>query len=187
MPERVHVSRESETKAKFRIVIHASIDDVWREITRTDAPIPAFFNARMHVGQLAPGSKLAMRTPDGKYTAVVGEILECDAPRRFAHTFKFTNYDDPYCAVTYDLEEVEGGVAFTLTITDLPVGTKTGKQMLQGGTMIANTLKRVLETGRPSFGTRLLFGVFKLTAPLTPKKCLSEHWPVNGAAAEETR
>ena len=34
-------------------------------------------------------------------------------------------------------------------------------------------------TGMPSFGTRMLFVVFKLSAPLTPKKCKSEHWPVN--------
>jgi uncharacterized protein YndB with AHSA1/START domain len=182
MPESVRITKQGETQAMFRIVIQGSIDAVWREITRTDAPIPAFFNSRMHVARLAAGSKLAMRTPDGKYTVVVGEILECDPPRRFSHTFKFTNHDDPYCQVTYDLEEVEGGVAFTLTISDLPVGTKTAKQMLQGGTMIANTLKRVIETGKPSFATRLLFGVFKLMAPMTPKKCLSENWPINGTA-----
>lgn len=179
MPEAVQITRRGETQAMFRIVIRGSIEAVWHEITRTDRPIPAFFNSQMHVGRLAPGSKLAMRSADGKYTGVVGEILEYDPPRRFAHTFKFTNYDDPYCTVTYDLEEVDGGVAFTLTITDLPAGTKSAKQMLQGGTMIANTLKHVIETGRPAFGTRLLFGVFALMAPMTPRKCRSEHWPID--------
>lgn len=169
----------SDTKSKFRVVIRGSIEDVWHEITRTDAAIPAFFNSQMHVGRPAPGARLAMRTPDGKYTGVVGEILEFDPPRRFAHTFRFTNYDDPPCNVIYDLEEVEGGVQFTLTITDLPEGTKTAKQMVQGGTMIVNTLKSVIETGRPSFGIRLLFGIFRLTTPFTPARCRSEHWPVD--------
>jgi len=169
-----------ETQSMFRVVIDATLEDVWNEITRTDEPIAAFFNSRMHVGKLAPGSRLAMRSPDGKYTAVVGEILECEPLKRFVHTFKFTNYDDPECVVAYDLEEVDGGVQFTLTITDLPEGTKTAKQMVQGGTMIVNTLKRVLETGKPGFGTRLLFGVFKLMTPLTPKRCRSEHWPIDG-------
>ena len=169
--------------AKFRVQIRGSIEDVWREITRTDAPIAAFFNSRMEVGQLAPGSRLAMRSPDGKYTGVVGEILECDPPTRFAHTFKFTQYEDPPCTVIYDLEEVEGAVQFTLTVADAPAGTKTAKQMTQGGKMIVNTLKAVIETGRPAFGTRVLFGVFKLMAPLTPKKCLSEHWPVDKPGA----
>jgi len=178
MPEKV----QGATKSKFRVWIDGSIEDVWHEITRTDAPIAAFFNSQMHVSRLAPGSRLAMRTPDGKYTGVVGEILEFDPPRRFAHTFRFTNYDDPECRVIYDLEESEGGVEFTLTITDLPEGTKTAKQMVQGGKLIVNTLKSVIETGRPAFGTRLLFGVFKLMAPLTPRKCLSQNWPVDGPA-----
>ena len=67
----------------FQVVIQGAIDDVWHEITRTDAPIPAFFNNQMHVRELAPGAKLAMRTGNGKYTGVVGEILECEPPRRF--------------------------------------------------------------------------------------------------------
>jgi uncharacterized protein YndB with AHSA1/START domain len=159
-------------------MIRGTIDAVWREITRTDQPIPAFFNSRMHVsGPLAPGARIAMRTPDGKHTGVVGEILELDPPRRFAHTFKFTNLDDPECKVIYDLVQKGDSVEFTLTIEDLPVGTKTAKQMIQGGTLIANTLKSVIETGRPSFGARMLFVLFKVMPP--PKKCRSENWPLN--------
>jgi len=163
---------------KFRIIIHGSIDAVWEEITRTDAPIPAFFNSRMHVEHLVPGSKLAMRTPDERYTGVVGEILECDPPRRFAHTFQFTAYEDPPCRVVYDLEAVEGGVQFTLTISDMTPGTRTAKDMVRGGKMIVNTLKAVIETGRPAFGTRMLFVLFRVMQPMTPKKCRSENWPV---------
>ena len=169
----------------FRVHIQGTLQDVWNEITRTDEPIAAFFNNRMHVGAMEPGSRLAMRSPDGKYTGVVGEILEVVPLKRFSHTFQFTNFDDPPCRVTYDLEEKEGGVQFTLTIDDLPVGTKTAKQMVQGGTMIVNTLKSVIETGRPSFGTRMLFVLFKLMAPMTPKRCLSEHWPVNENHTQE--
>ncbi len=179
MPETVSIEKQSDTRAKFRVFIKGSIDAVWNEITRTDAPIAAFFNSQMHVGTLSPGSRIAMRTPDGKYTGVVGEITEYDPPHRFAHTFKFTAYDDPECKVIYDLEEAEGGVQFTLTIEDLPVGTKTAKQMVQGGKMITSTLKSVIETGKPGFGTRMLFVVFKLMAPMTPGKCKSEHWPIN--------
>ena len=173
-------------QTKFEVVIKGSIQDVWNEITRTDAPILAFFNSRMHVSELAPGSRLAMRSPDGKYTGVVGEILECTPPTRFAHTFRFTGYDDPECSVVYDLDEVDGGVRFRLTIVDLPDATKTAKQMVSGGRMIVNTMKSVIETGRPSFGIRLLYVVFKLTAPLTPKKCLSENWPINGTGSRSS-
>jgi hypothetical protein len=50
--------------------------------------------------------------------------------------------------------------------------------MIQGGTMICNTMKNVIETGRPSFGTRALYLLFKLMQPLTPKKSRSDNWPV---------
>jgi len=163
----------------FRVLIDGKLEDVWHEITRTDQPIPAFFNNRMDLGSLSAGSKLAMRSPDGKYTGVVGEILEVVPLKRFSHTFRFTNFDDPECVVIYDLEDTDSGVQFTLTIDNLPTGTKTAKQMVQGGTMIVNTLKAVIETGRPSFGTRLLFVLFKLMGPFSPKRCLSENWPID--------
>ncbi len=179
MPSPVTVTKEGGTRAMFKVHIKGTIDAVWHEITRTDSPIPAFFNTQMHTRSLETGSKIAMRTRNGKYTGVVGEVLEIDPPHRWVHTFKFTNYDDPACVVAYDLVEADGGVDFTLTISDLPVGTKTAKQMLQGGVMIAGTLKSVIETGKPSFGTRLLFILFKLMEPMSPKKCKSEHWPID--------
>ncbi len=164
----------------FRVLIQGTVDAVWKEITRTDAPIAAFFNNRMHVRELKPGARLAMRSPDGKYTGVVGEILEYVPQKRFSHTFQFTNFDDPPCKVTYELEPVDGAVQFTLTIGDLPAGTKTAKQMVQGGTMIVNTLKAFIETGQPSFGTRMLYVLFKVMAPFSPKRCLSKNWPIDG-------
>ncbi len=87
--------------------------------------------------------------------------------------------DDPPCKVTYELKEVEGGVEFTLTSSEIPAGTKTEKQMAQGGPFITSVLKSVVETGRPSFGKRMLLGIIKLTQPLSPAKCRSEHWPLD--------
>ncbi len=167
-----------ETTQVFRIVIHASVEEVWREITKTDEPIACFFNSRMDVSALRPGSKLAMRTPNNAYTGVVGEILEVRPYQRLSHTFRFTHLDEPACKVIYDLEPVERGVEFTLTVEDLPIGTKSAKQMIQGGTMIVNTLKAVMETGRPSLGTRTLFALFRVMQPFTPNKSRTEHWPV---------
>jgi len=165
----------------FQVFIRGSLEAVWHEITRQDQPIPAFFNSQLHAGKLAPGSRIAMRTPDGNYTGVVGEILEIIPLKRFSHTFRFTNLEDPPCKVIYDLEQAEGGVKFTLTIVDLPVGTKTAKQMVQGGKMIVSTLRSVIETGKPSFGTRMLFVLFKLMQPFSPKACRSENWPIDEA------
>jgi len=167
----------------FQVVINAPVDAVWKEITRTDAPIACFFNSRMHIGRagLAPGSKIAMRTPNGKLTGVVGAILEVDPPRRLSHTFKFTRLDEPECTVTYDLKPINSGTAteFTLTITDLPLNTKTAKQMEMGGKLITKTLKAVLETGRPTLDVRFFYALFGVLAVFEPARCRSEHWPVD--------
>ena len=71
---------------------------------------------------------------------------------------------------------VEGGTEFSLITTNVPAGTKTEKGMAQGGMMIVNTLKSVVETGKPSLGTRFLLGVMGLAQPFTPKVCQSENW-----------
>ena len=158
-------------------MIQGSIDAVWREITKTDELQGAIFNARMHTDGLQPGGQIRMRTASGKYTSVVGHVLEFDPPRRFVHTMAFTNYDDPESTVEYDLTEEGDQVRFRLTVT-MPKGTKSAKQMKQGGTMIVNTLKRIVETGRPAFGIRFLYGMFRLLEPISPKRCRSENWPL---------
>ena len=162
-----------------KILINGKIEDVWREITKTDEPQLAMFGAQMHRLTLDAGSPIRMRTPDGKYTSVVGEILEVNPPFRFAHTMKFTAYDDPYCRVTYDLREVEGGVEFTLTSERVPAGTKTAKAMTRGGDFIVKTLKAIVEQGRPPLGTRMVYGILGALGPLmTPARSKTTHWPL---------
>lgn len=151
---------------------------MWREITKTDEPQLAIFGAQMHRLALGAGSPIRMRTPDGKYTSVVGEILEAAPPHRFSHTMKFTQYDDPYCKVTYVLEEKGDGVDFTLISEEIPAGSKTLKAMERGGDFIVKTLKQIVETGRPSLGTRMIYALFGLLAFTTPARCRSEHWPL---------
>src|SRR6266480_3250448 len=112
------------TSAVYKVVIRGTIQAVWREITKTGAAQQAMFNMRLHTTGLKPGAPIRVRTKSGTYTPIVGEVLEFDPPHRYAHTFRFTQYDDPPCKVTYDLKEVTGGVEFTLTISDLPEGTK---------------------------------------------------------------
>ena len=161
-----------------KIHIRGRIEDVWREITKTDEPQLAFFGAQMHRIFLGPGSPVQMRTPDGKYTSVVGEILEVSPPHRFSHTMRFTAYDEPYCKVTYVLEAVDDGVEFTLISEDVPKGSKTEKDMTRGGDFIVKTLKEIVETGRPAFGTRVLYLCFGLLALFTPARCRSDQWPL---------
>lgn len=170
---------DTETEV-FEVMIEGSIDDVWREITKTDELQGAIFNARMHTTGLEQGGAIQMRTASGKFVSVVGHVLEFDPPRRFVHTMAFTTQDDPSSVVEYDLEEVGDQVRFRLTVT-MPRGTKTAKQMRQGGPMIVKTLKSIVERGRPTAGVRLLYGLFKVLEPVSPKRCRVDRWPLQAA------
>jgi uncharacterized protein YndB with AHSA1/START domain len=171
-------------RAVFKVFIKGPIQAVWNEITKTDAVQQCFFNMRLYTPGLKPGAPFQMRTKDGKYVGVVGEVLECDPPHRYVTTFKFTKFDDPPCKISYDLKEVAGGTEFVMTFDDLPAGTTTAKQMVSGGNFIVNTLKSIVETGRPSFGVRLLYGVFAALQFLTPRRMLAENWPLDGEKSQ---
>ena len=162
--------------AVFKVHIQGSIEDVWHEITKSGEAQGAMFNAWLHTPGLEVGAPIRMRSRSGKYTSVVGDVVEFDPPNRYVLTFKFTAYEDPPCTVIYDLKKVGDGVEFTLTITDIPEGTKTAKEMLRGGKFITGTLKSIVETGRPSWTTRVLFKVFGLMEGMSPKKSLSSNW-----------
>ena len=158
-----------------KIFISGSMEDVWQEITKTHEPQKAVFNMQLH-SELEPGKPMQMRTENGKYTGVVGKVLEFDPPHRFVHTMRFTQYDDPECTVTYELEQVEGGVEFTLRVDDLAEGTKTAKDMAGGASFICNNIKSLVEKGNVTFMVRMAYGMFKLMEPFSPAKTKSENW-----------
>jgi uncharacterized protein YndB with AHSA1/START domain len=165
-------------KAIFRIVIDGSPEAIFRELTRTDGLVPAIFNSRMVTTGLKPGGRMQMRTASGEHTMVDAEILEYDPPRRFVHTHRFTQFDDPACKVTYELKPVTGGVEVTLTVDDVPVGTKTEREMGRGGDFILRNLKAIVETGRPPLGTRLMYAMFGALEFVLPKRTRTVHWPL---------
>ncbi|MCA9316807.1 MAG: SRPBCC domain-containing protein [Planctomycetes bacterium] len=162
----------------YRITIRATPQKVWDAFVKEGEVLPFLFNSVLHTTRLAPGAPIRMRSPDGKTTGVVGEVLEIDPPHRYVHTLRFTPLDDAPCVVKYEFRPVEGGTEFVLTTTGVPPGTKTSKYMKQGGPFIAKTLKGCVEDGRPPFGSRVMLCLMKATAWMTPKRCNSEYWPL---------
>ncbi len=165
-------------KSYFRVTIRAPIQKVWAALTRTNSVLPFFFNGVCKTPGLAIDAPIRMQSKDGKFTSVVGEVLEFEPPHRYAHTFKFTNLDDPPCIVRYELKEVGEGTEFTLINENVPPGTKTEKYMTSGGAFITLNLKALIETGKPTLGGRFILLMIRLSAPLTPKQCRSENWPM---------
>jgi uncharacterized protein YndB with AHSA1/START domain len=161
------------------VVIAGSQEAIFRELTATDRPLGAIFNARMHTTGLRPGGRIQMRTVTGGHVIVEGDVIEYDPPRRFAHFHKFTQHDDPLCRVTYDLRPVAGGVEVTLTVDDVPAGTKTARGMAKGGDFILGNLKAIVETGRPPLATRMMYAAMGALEFLLPSRMKSGHWPLD--------
>lgn len=167
-------------KAVFRIVIAGTMEAVFRELTKTGEPQGAVFNSMLTLDApgLVRGRKMQMRTVSGRHAVVIGEVLEHEAPTRFAHTHRFTQRDDPFCTVVYDIRKVEGGVEVTLTVENIPVGTKTETEMRRGGNFILKNLKAIVETGRPPLGSRLMYTMFGALEFVLPARTKSENWPL---------
>ena len=80
--------------------------------------------------------------------------------------------------MTYDLKQVEGGVEVTLTVLNIPAGTKTANEMQRGGMFILNNLKAIVETGRPPLGSRVMYVAFGALEFVLPNRTRSENWPL---------
>ncbi len=179
MSEEVTATADDVVEKTFsRVVIRAPIEKVWAELTREDTVLPFFFNSTCKTPDgLKVGGPVRMVSKDGKYAAVVGDVLEFDPPHRYAHTFKFTSLEDPPCIIRYELKEVEGGTEFTLIAERIPAGTKSEKYMTSGSEFIANNFKAYVETGKATRGGRFALIMMGLTAFMTPKSCRIENWP----------
>jgi hypothetical protein len=166
--------------AVFRIFIQADIQRVWRELTKQGEAQGAVFNAWLHsTGALQAGMPMQMRTGSGRHVIVDGAVEVFEPPHRFVHTHRFTQFDDAVCRVSYELKAVGAGVEVTLRVLGMPSGSPTAKSMASGGTRILATLKAICETGRPSFGTRLLYAMFEHLEFVLPARTRAEHWPLN--------
>ncbi|MGZ5074283.1 MAG: SRPBCC domain-containing protein [Usitatibacter sp.] len=168
----------------FRVVIAGSQEAIFRELTATNRPLGAIFNARMHTTGLRPGGRIQMRTVSGGHVIVDGDVVEYDPPRRFVHTHRFTQQDDPACRVTYELKPVVGGIEVTLTVDDVPVGTKTERSMAKGGDFMLATLKSIVENGRPPLSTRLMYAAMGALEFMLPARTKTQNWPLEKQGKE---
>ena len=167
----------------FKVYVEADIQRVWRELTKTGEAQGAVFNAWLHTTGWGAGDRMQMRTGSGRHVIVDGEIVTFEPPHRFAHTHRFTQYDDPPCTVSYELKPVGRGVEVTLRVTGMPSGTRTAKSMASGGTMIVNTLKQICERGRPGAGIRVMYWMFDKLEFVLPASTRSEAWPLTRKGA----
>jgi uncharacterized protein YndB with AHSA1/START domain/DNA-binding transcriptional ArsR family regulator len=125
---------------------------LWAAITRPEITCRYFFGTSIR-STLAPGAPIEymLRGEDGaEMTAVAGEVLEVEPPRRLVHTFRFPHLPDAATRVTYEIEVVDAEtVKLTLTHDGFDGVTPTHREVGGGWPRVLSSLKSLLETGTP--------------------------------------
>ncbi len=162
----------------YRVVIKAPIDTVWSELVKTTSPRPFFWNSSWDTKSMAAGNAYRVVSADDKVVAVVGEILEMEPPFKMVTSFRLTQLDDPPSRVTYQLREVTDGTEFTLITEGVMAGSKSEKSMADGSEFIVRNFKAYVETGKVTFGARLMLGMMGLMSFMVPSAMRAEKWPL---------
>lgn len=165
-------------RAVYKVLIKAPIETVWSELIKTSSPRPFFWNSSWDAKEMAPANAYRMVSGDGRTVAVVGEILEMEAPHRLVHSFRLTSLDDPESIVTYSLKETADGTEFCLITENIVAGSKSEKSMADGSQFIVNNFKAYMETGKVTLGARIMLTMFRLMAPFAPKSMSADKWPL---------
>lgn len=168
-------------KQFYRVIIDAPIETVWSELIDQTKPRPFFWNGSWDTPNMAPDNPYRISANDGKAVAVIGRILEMDPPRKLVTSFRLTNLPDPASTVTYTLAEKDGGTEFCLITENILAGSKSEKSMAEGAKFIVENFKAYVETGKVSFGARVMLAMYSLMAPMMPKSMSAENWPFDKA------
>ena len=166
-------------RAFYKVLIKAPIETVWSELIKTTSPRPFFWNSSWDARDMSPGNAYRMVSSDGKVVAVIGEILEMEPPHRLVTTFRLTQLDDPASKMTYTLKEIDDGTEFTLITENVLAGSKSEKSMADGSQFIVTNFKAYIETGKVTFGARMMLAMFRIMAPFTPKSMSADKWPLD--------
>jgi uncharacterized protein YndB with AHSA1/START domain len=93
---------------------------------------------------------------DPKTIDIVGQVVECRAPRRLVLTWAYpADADNPKkCSrVTFEIEPLGDGVRLTVTHDELEPDSEMERRIAVGWPVVLSSLKTLLETGRPLPGT----------------------------------
>jgi uncharacterized protein YndB with AHSA1/START domain len=158
------------TTQVYRVYIRATPEAIWDAITKPEWTEKYGYGGRAEYDLRPGGAYVAqtsqtMRDHGAPDVAVDGEVLEADAPRRLALTWRMVM--DPELAaegftrLTYEIEPIEGGIT-KLTVVHELEGAPRLAVLVDGGmesdgagggwAWVLSDLKTLLESGSPLAG-----------------------------------
>ena len=158
------------------VEIKAPVEDVWAEITKLKQIQKPMFGTELET-DFKPGSRMIYRSGDGKRVFILGEVHEFLPPKRFVHTFRFTNLPETATLVEWTLEEKAGVTRVTVTHSKFVDQQKTADSVRTSWVDILNNIKAVVETGNVPLKTRLMLGMMSAFMFMAPKDTLRRNIP----------
>lgn len=145
------MQNEAKPSHVFSIFIKTSPEHLWEAITSSEFTTKYYYSSAVE-SDWKVGAALVYRI--GEDTAILGEVLEADSPRRLVCTFD-ARWDeevasDPPTRIVWEIEEVGDDVC-KLTVVHDGFDTETATFHSIGGGMpyILSGLKTLIETGEP--------------------------------------
>jgi uncharacterized protein YndB with AHSA1/START domain len=157
----------AEHELVHSILVRASIDEVWSEITRVHGRQRAMMDAVLDT-TFQPGDPLSYRSTDGKRVFIAGRVVAVQAPRRFSHTQQLLMRDDPPTLVTWELDEVDDGTRVTVRHSGWPADTKDLDKVDATWAVALPELKRLVETGDISRKRKLRNALYRPLSRFMP-------------------
>jgi uncharacterized protein YndB with AHSA1/START domain len=158
------------------VEIKAPVADVWAEITKLKQIQKPMFGTVLDT-DFKPGSRMIYRSEDGKRVFIVGEVHEFVPPKRFVHTFRFTNLPETPTLVEWTLEEKGGITRVTVVHSKFVDQQKTADSVRTSWVDILSNIKAVVETGDVPFKTRLMLRMMSAFMFMLPKETRRENVP----------
>ena len=158
------------------VEIKAPVEDVWAEITKLKQIQKPMFATVLDT-DFKPGSRMIYKSPDGKRVFIIGEVKEFDPPKRFVHTFRFTNLPETPTLVEWTLEEKGGVTRVTVVHSKFVDQQKTSDSVKTSWEDILGNIKQVVETGDVGFKTRMMNSMMSAFMFMAPKDTLVENIP----------
>lgn len=154
------------------IDIHAPVDRVWDEITKTGSVQRPLYNTILDT-DLKPGSPVKYFSPDRKRIFVIGRVIDVDPPNMLQHTYMFTSKDEPPTLVTWNLESIDDGCRVTVTHEGWTDEHKAPEKSAGGWREILALLKAEVETGQIPFKMRVTYAMMGRMMWMMPKTTMA--------------
>lgn len=158
------MTEPAATGQVHRVYVRASPQAIWDAITTPEWTTRYGYQGPVAYDLRPGGAFRAMATDPMKArgapeVVVDGEVIEADPPHRLVQTWRALYLGEGFTRLTYEIEELDGGVS-RLTVThDLTGAPQTAAQTAGqmegaggGWSEVLSDLKSLLETGRPLYG-----------------------------------